>query len=1165
MRLERVEVFGFKSFPQKVELCFDEGITALVGPNGCGKTNIVEAVRWVLGEQNAHLLRCERMEDLIFNGTRSRKPLGVAEVTITLLNDGALPLDFSETAITRRLYRSGDSEYLINKRPCRLRDIAELFMDTGLGAGSYSFFEQKQIDQILSSDPASRRSFFEEASEIAKYRRRKRESLRRLEVAQADLLRLEDIIDEVDKTARSLKRQARRAEKYLSLKEELRESEITLAKAKVEEISREAKLLRESISSREAEKDEKRKALLSLEGSLNEEKSWLSKEEEESSRRRAKLESLTSEIGELSDEILVSKERRRFLQDEEKRLRDEVEAMEEEKLPSAEKSLEEHKLELNRLEGSVGEGKKEIEGKVEELKRFEEKVLNKRIVLGKKEEALAEQIRKRDGVEKDRISLKARLEANEGRGAALRDEVDDNVAGREEVGGFLVQRRKELVELDGVLAGEEVRGKSLTKEVEEKKKWVEELSKELGLRDRELHRSRSELEILSSHRETLEGYLSGVKYLVEREGVEVVAELIDFEPEYWKAVEGVLSFKSQAAVVASWEDALRLISLAKDKGQVALLPLDLMQPRDPPEPPMTAGVLGVLGDFVKCEGSFSPILDVLIGGYLLVEDLKTALRLSREEAFGGWGLVTLEGEVVEPSRAITGGIARGGVIERRGRLRELGEAVSGLEVQVEEKRKEREIESERLSGLVSKVEEFRGEVGRLVEKKTKLGLELSRLNYDNETIDSAMKRLEREQSLLEHTVGLDREEMEAREEELIRLEKEVGRRKREIEELEEELRKGEKGLDELSRDIDRRQVELLRDEDRFKGLKAQVEREELDRGELRSLIEGKEREISRVQAEISSLEESLGNGESRLRELSSNREEFVKAGEDSDGRRREVHLRVSALEEEVRGVRGELEGLEQPFQSLRIDLLKLEMEEGALRKRISTDYGVELDTVSPRETLPDNLEKEIEELKASVSRLEPVNLTAFEEFKQTEERLNFLRSQRLDLVEAKETLEKTLSALDRKAKVKFTETFEEVRGNFKSIFTELFGEGEADLLLQKGRDPLEAEITIYAKPPGKKLERIELLSAGERSLLAIALLFSIYLTRPSPFCILDELDAALDDANVGRFISLIRRLSQDSQLVLVTHNRRTMDIADYLYGVTMEELGVSSIVSVKVE
>lgn len=1164
MRLEKVEIFGFKSFPQKVSLHFDRGMTAFVGPNGCGKTNIVEAVRWALGEQNAHLLRCDKMEDVIFNGTKSRKSLGVADVTLTLLNDGDIPLEFSEVAVSRRLYRSGESEYLINKRPCRLREILDLFLDTGLGHGAYSFFEQKMIDRILSSEPAARRSFFEEAAGIAKYRSRKTESLRRLEATEADLLRLEDIIGEIEKSVRALRRQARRAERYLSLKDELREADIALAKARVENLAREAAGLRERVSSQQEERAEKTAALTSLEERLSGDRSWLSEEEEDSRRRGEELEDLSSKLQRLSEEILVSREKRRFLKDGEKRLKAELHDLSS-RLPEMEDALEGTRMEAQAAEKSVGERRKGIEVSMESLREMEEDVVEKRLSLEEKEESLREQVKRTEDLERDLISLRARTEATRERSLALGEELVEFGSRQEELKGRLTELREELAGLTDSLRREEAQGKALGDELGRRKKRFDELSQELTLLERGLHRRRSELEILSSHQERLEGYTSAAKYLIEREGVKVIDDLIDFPPEYQKAVEGVLSFKSQAAVVASSEDALRLLSVVGEKGQVTLLPLDLIKSGDDPELPSNPRVLGVLRDFITCEKEFGPILEALLGGYILVEDLRTALHLSKEERFRGWGLVTPQGEVVEPARAVTGGESRGGVLGRKRRLRDMEKEISSAVKEVETKRREAEGEAEEISRLTSRIEEFKELVGGRVEEKVAMELRLNRHEYEEEGLVSTLNQLKKERALAKKSLDVDEGELERKDAHRISSEDGMRRMEAELKEERDSLSRSEETLDKISREIDLSQIDLLREEERLKSLRREIERGENRIEELRSLRKRKEGEILQIGKGIESLKENLEQKEREQKGLSQGKERLLKEKAKSEERRKKVYQRVGELEGEVGRLRRELGSSEGLAQKLRMNLLKLEMEEGSLRESVSKEYDIDLEAVPEKDIAIEEAQDSIEKLKESVRRLEPVNPLASQELKEAEERLDFLRSQGFDLVEGKETLRNTLSSVERKARLQFVQTFEEIRRNFKEIFSRLFGEGEADLFLSREAAPLEAEIGVVARPPGKRLQRIELLSAGERSLLAIALLFAIYLTRPSPFCILDELDAALDDANLERFISLLKELSQNSQLVLVTHNRRTMEVADYLYGVTMAEPGVTSIVSVKMD
>ncbi|GIW40500.1 MAG: chromosome partition protein Smc [Candidatus Binatia bacterium] len=1188
MRIQRLELIGFKSFVHRTVLEFAPGVTAIVGPNGCGKSNIVDAIRWVLGEQSAKHLRGQAMEDVIFAGNERRPPLGMAEVSLTFVNEEAASvrpeIDLSdipaeirslpEITVTRRYYRSGESEYFLNRAPCRLKDITELFLGTGVGTKAYAIIEQGRVEQLVGAKPEERRWFVEEAAGTTLYRSRRQAAERKMERTRENLARVGDVLREVERQIRALERQAARAAEYRKLADELREVELQLASYRWGRLQHE-----------EGEREAKIAALLSairtLEAGIAEGEASRAAISERRAEVGGRVERLGSAAWEARTRLESLRERRRWL---EREIADRTRTIEDavSEIATLEGRVErlggevsellaargEHERELREMEPSVSLVSQRMEELREELRAAENELERDRAVLVS---LLTEEARTKNelaGIEKrirELEKLGERLSSERERVVREAAEAEARVrAGEAEVGELREKSRGYLAAAEG--CSERLR------ELELRRKELEQAT--AGAEERWLQ-ARSRLESLEEIQRRYEGYRSGVRATMLRgqsaEGVlGVVADVVRAPLEYERAVAAVLGERLQCVIVAEQESALGAIERlrAEAAGRGSFIPRAPRRWGPPVELPGDEGAR--LLDLVRVDEEYRPVVETLLSDAVLVPDLTTALRVWRRNGLRVT-LVTPDGDVVDPTGVISGGserppeeeiLARGREIEQlreslHGLTAEFERAARGLErVQAEceeTSRRLRELQSanqDATLALVAKekeLERLRGDVARWLDRSERLDAELGRVRAEAESLAeererarAALGELERRTSEVQECVRRRQDlvtELRARVEALgeealagrLRLAEERSRLEVLARQAEELARHGES----FAAQIDRARRRLARATDEKRALEEELAR-------LSSELEETEREARRSEERFALERATLAEVETEAREAET---KLGRLRQELDDRRRVV------LEAEKR-------------------LAEVRLERSHLEKTIGEKYGVQLREDARSVSLPEEARVELEarlgRLQKRLSEFGEVSTGAVEELRELEARAAFLRSQKEDLEKSLADLEKTIAKLNRVSRSRFRATFEEVDRQFRTIFPRLFGGGEARLVLTDEKDPLEAGVEVVVRPPGKKLESVTLLSGGEKALVAVSLLFSLFLIRPTPFCFLDEVDAPLDDANVERFVEMVRELRDRSQFVLVTHNKRTMEAADCLYGVTMEEPGVSKVISVAV-
>ncbi len=1176
MLLKKIEIFGFKSFSDKVEIELSPGVTGIIGPNGCGKSNIADAVRWCLGEQSIKTLRGSRMEDVIFNGTDVRKPISFAEVS--LLFDNLKPeinLDFTEVNVTRRLFRSGESDYLLNKAPCRLKEITELFHDTGVGKESYSFIGQGKIDQILSARPQDRRSIFEEAAGVYKYKSRKKETLRRLKETADNLLRVSDLIEELNHQLGPMEEQALIAKEYINCRDRLKHLEIGVLSLEIREVSQKKLKLQEKLEKLSLDIFKKYSLINRLDSDIAEQKYKSSTAEEEISELREKLHRVEGSLKIKNSDTELYQEKLKNLQNQIKELElaegeytETLSAVEEKKAGIKANLLElddtaaklvqdlvQMEKHLQKLECSAAETTEKIEQALNDiLHNLEEKSL------------------KFKKTQLEQEYLKSRLEE-------IIKDTDVKKAQQVDLENKKTHAQNTLSEKKEILQAREKEYEESIRELRDREGRVSSKQEEFRDIQGQLEQSRAYLEALWGMQEKLEGFNEAVKTVLKAKkqnhpsakAVEgVVADLLQVPENLEKAVEAALGSAAQNIVTRDESTAKEMISMLKElkKGRATFLPLSLIVPVIQKNPsPKEKGIIGWARELVSFDSGYERVFDRLLGSVLIAEDLDSALAAARKLKMK-YKIVTLEGEIIFPGGAITGGSykhSRPGFISRKN-------AISS-----NEQKKEK---------LENMVQQLKSELGKMIKEKNaleELGKEkaehLHRSTRELQTFEEEFKSLQdiirkTDKSIkdLEEQKKIESGKIAGNNENQIVLKSELQELKRRRESLEAELIEEKALLQEsqhrrtqIDKEAARLKVEIasanrekqmvnekLQDLDQEREiLKTRILKVQQKTGELVQSIKELNFSIKRTEKEIKQLEQTqdtVSNKFSRLRE---------KTGE--------LTAELTENENQVKTYRRALQSREKKKHETDLEIARVEIEIKNYSRRLGEEFSLSLKEASDYsiEMEDEEASGEIETLKSKMLGLGSVNTGAVEEHNRLLERVDFLKQQRDDLREAKNTIHKVIQELDGKMKDKFLDSFNQVKTIFSSVFKDFFEGGRAYLKLTDSNDVLESGIEIIAQPPGKKLQNLNLMSGGEKALTAIALLFSIIKVKPTPFCILDEIDVSLDGMNLNRFLKYLKVLSSNTQFILITHRRNTMEAAGVLYGVTMEEPGVSKVFSLR--
>ncbi|MGM0844568.1 MAG: chromosome segregation protein SMC [Bacillota bacterium] len=1180
MFLKQLDVIGFKSFAERISVDFVPGVTAVVGPNGSGKSNIIDAIRWVLGEQSAKSLRGAKMEDVIFAGSDTRKPLNFAEVTLTLDNgDGALPIEYSEVSVTRRVFRSGDSEYLLNKQPCRLKDIIELFMDSGLGKEAFSIISQGKVEEILNSKPEERRTIFEEAAGVLKYKNRKKKAEAKLFETQENLNRVKDIISELEGQVEPLKIQASMAKDYLEKKEELEKVEVGVTVYEIEDLHKQWQNLSSSFEIHG--KDE-----LRLSSEIQKREARLVKLRDNATALDESITQLQEVLLSTSEELEKLEGRKQVLQERKKNSSNNREQLQKnlveaetriEKLSLDKKQTEKEfmavKTETENLKGQLAEKQRryehfndDIETKIETLKGDYIEKLN------------------RQAAAKNEIQyLQSQLEQQTGRSKRLDEDNEKFLAQREEIKTEQLITEQQLQVIKEAIDAQIVSYRKEKNNIEAMKSQYQKLETTLYQAYQFLQQAKSRKEMLEEMEEDYSGFFQGVKEVLKArnsilKGIEgAIAELVSVPKQYDKAIETALGAAMQHVVVESESHGREAISFLKKNqyGRATFLPMNVIKGRSIPSSQLSllsseASFVGVAADLLTYDNRYQSIVSNLLGNVIITEDLKGANELAKMAGYR-YRFVTLEGDVVNPGGSMSGGASKQKNSSLLSRKSELEEIIIKLK-QMEEK----------TGSLEEQVKQLKSNLSYSEKKLEDLRLEGEKLRFEEQEKKSRQRELELSQKNMDERLSLYDLEKGEYSDQKTKNKKRIDELKEELGKTAGELQMMEKDIEELThqKNTDRTSKEEIADEIGEMKVKLAARYEQLNAS--KSVLERLNEELQQSEKKKNDYEEDLHwltsemdndfSGEAKLREdaeararekqetanlISSRREERMKVQTEVEDE--ELHLKE--LKRQHKGLLGALKD-----EEVKINRLDVELENRLAHLRdeymlsfeaAKEDYPLSMDIADAR--------KKVKLIKLALEELGTVNLGAIDEYDRVSERYQFLLEQQDDLQEAKETLHEVIREMDGEMVKRFDYTFHAIKAEFEGVFSALFGGGRAELKLTTPEDLLNTGVDIVAQPPGKKLQNLGLLSGGERALTAIALLFSILKVRPVPFCILDEVEAALDEANVQRFSKYLKKFSQETQFIVITHRKGTMEDAHVLYGVTMQESGVSMLVSVRLE
>ena len=1168
MLLSRLELIGFKSFGKRTKLEFHPGITGIIGPNGCGKSNIVDAIRWVMGEIKGSILRSERMEQLIFNGSKSRKQLGMAEVNLIIENNhGILPSEYTEVALGRRLYRDSKSEYWLNRQKCRLKDITDLFMDTGLGAALYSIIEQSLLNRILTEDPGERRALFEEAAGISKYRMQVETALRRLVTVNENLERIADVLTEVERNVKTLRRQYNQAKAYESLLvrvEELETAVMALDRAqllrKLNQLNGEIENLRAKLRKSETRKAELNEQIETLNGNLSD-------GNQKVAQTRAVWEKFRSEVVNSENSLLLMDERERNLISERERLLEEIERCKQKQTYISEQ-LKVYRDSHAEKESQILAMNDEVDSAHERFSLVEKDLHRQQLTFEEIDNRLNNLKRDSGDIESEITTCKARITTYEELQSSLRKEYQ-TVAGRlNRLKSERKSKREEKKKAVEKLTEIENELSSLKRNLESLKTRLIEANKRKSELEVQFESLKSEMRFLQSLLESKDDMPGGVAHLLksgQRGIIESLGNIIGVENKYAAAIETALGESAHYLIFDTYQDGISAIDKLRreNAGRACIIPLDRKLETAASVPPELKGVINTADKLIKCEPLFQQLIAYLLAGVLVVDSWENALQIYESGAWQGT-IVTLEGELLGQV-VISGGKSvskfpsvgkKQRVSQITGLLQRLQDEILSLKEELSKAQSEISIRENSASELKRRRREFSEKIIRLDNEIAVLEAEKSALIERNSSIEEEINNTDKGKSTAEAQI--------------LGLTGKLKSLQAQISELEGEHQSQRQTLQTITAE-----VEQKREEYHKKQLQLTSRRGEVDK--LKSEITISESRLGELSEEINSLHDKIAVIRNRLESMKTEGENLALAIEENKRLHDEWLEKLKSAEsaqivikEEQSTLSSQLKEIMTVIEGLKSELSSWELRAAELNSQIAhkedtamDKFGVNLEGIEPPEPEHrDSLQNELEKTKRKLQAMGPVNLLALEEYDKEKNRFEFLQSEHRDIIESKDGLIQTISKTNAEARERFRRVFSEVANNFKLLFEDLFDGGEGEILLSSG-DPLEAEIHIRANPAGKKLVNLNQLSGGEKALTAIALIFSLYQTKPSPFCILDEVDASLDDANVERFLRLLNRFKTHTQFILITHNKITMEACDYLYGVTMEEEGLSKIVSVE--
>ncbi len=1181
MQLKELKVRGFKSFADEVSFTVDDGLNAIVGPNGCGKSNISDAMRWVLGEQSSRTLRCAKMEDLLFNGGADHKPASVAEVSLTLSNEeGKLPLDSPAITVTRQLHRNGDSKYFLNGAGCLLRDIHELFMDTGIGRNAYSLMEQGNIDLILNTRPEERRFLFDEVAGITKYKYRKKETLKRLDNAEQNLVRINDVISELERETEALGHQAEKALEFRDRQENLRTLELELARRQWDGAHSKLAKAEEDLAKATVVIEEAGGKVAALEAAMDKGSAKAADLDSQTQVAQGHVRKFESEIERTESGIALYKERQSNLGQQREDAAGQIKALQEQmERIAAQIGEREREREQLQIALSLDEGR--LTGRQRSLDELTQQVQTAERQIEDGKASLINMMNDGARIENQLSTLENRAEYSQTQRARLDESLKALSKNLEESGLKLDESRRRVKDLDADVAATTATVTEMTDQLESAQTGVRKLEAEMRGQQDTLAMAMSRVKSLEDLQKSHEGYYLGVRAVLrmheerpdELRGIcGVVAELVRTESDYERAIETALGAGIQNVVTETAEDAKAAINFLKKHkaGRVTFLPLDILYSRNSGDDRVLnyRGVVGWAPDLVDADPKYRVVVENLLGNVVVTETLDDAIQISRRERTR-MRLVTLDGEVVNPGGAMSGGSGRGnqsGFLQRPREIEDLKERIGQLSETLAKKEKRRG----QLDQAAVDAQKCRAEGQEALQKlrieQAEAAKDLSQITEQTERVKQEATVTESERELLSGEEGDITRERDETKEGLAKLQRDRQVLERRVKSIGEQKEATASRKAEIEGSVTEMKVDLAGRREKLEGFSAVVASLEANREDAATRAHEFQRAIDNHEEVANELADKVAEAQRSF--LMLEQKKFTHAEEVArlEHERAELGEEMASKEQELRTVRRDADRSTKLRHNLDVQLTRLRMQERSIAERVQEKYRVAITDIEPNPEVGENqveVKEAVQQLRGQIESMGAVNLMAIEEYDEHRERLESLSGDRDDLEEARDALLKAIRKINETSRERFLETFELIQTNFAEVFQQLFGGGETELILTEAEDVLDAGIEIIARPPGKRPQNISMLSGGERSLIAIALLFAVFKIRPSPFCVLDEVDAALDEANVLRFANLIQDYARETQFLIITHNKRTMEKADLLYGVTMEKAGVSKIVAVK--
>ena len=1181
MYLKRLEMQGFKSFADKTVLEFMPGITAVIGPNGSGKSNISDSIRWILGEQSMKSLRGTKTQDIIFAGTQSRKSLGFAEASLEFDNtDGTLPIEYSEVTVTRKIYRSGETGYYINKAPCRLKDVVELFMDTGIGRDGYSIIGQGKIDEILSNKSEDRRHIFEEAAGIVKYRSRKEETEKKLEQTKLNLLRINDILTEIEGNLEPLQMQADKAKKYLNLKEELKNIEVGLFiyniekyRQALEELTSDEEIMNSTLNQEEGKLEKIKILKEELKDRIDEITLQIENMQNIGFESQKEIEKLNSNINLAEAKIKNNIENTELYQKEIKEL--------EEKIENLKQDIEQKQNKKDNLKQNKEKFENELKAKEEELKKLTEKLSSKEIEIEAKKKQVEENIDKKYELQTEISTQTANIDNIEKRQKQIKQEIDANILNLDRTR----MKREDIAK--GFYQIENNRNKVLKsiENIDSQKQEIDKKIKEFDLQiinnTNDMRMKQSRYNFLVETEKEKEGYIKSVKsLLIDCEKIKelgkgmhgVLANIISVPSEYETAIEMCLGASLQNIVTDTEEDAKKLVEhLRKNNlGRASFLPITSVKGKKLDSiKGKKIGVVGVASDLVKFDKKYELIILSLLGRTVVMDNMQNAINLAKENNYS-FRIITIEGDVINPSGAITGGSVAKKTVNILGRSREievLEKELKGLRNKISKLEEDKEKYVDSSENIIEEVQSLEKQ---LQEIDITYATEKQRIISIDENIEQIQNRIDKLKEEVEKTEKSKNETLASKQKNkecIEKMSKQNEEDQKIIDEFSNANKESQKYIDDLNLDITNLKISVSS----FNESEVSIqEMTEMIMKEIETHTKNKDNKCLQIKNAISENDKLKIEIENTKQEIEKVKSKVSNSGENIDKMKKErieKNEKLSKKEEEQTEQFKRIEDLKAQITKIEVKKTKTEEDITDVINKMWEEYELTPNNAGEYQK-PENVavtQRRVNVLRTDIKELGSVNVDSIEEYKKLKDRYDFMCEQRLDLEDTMSKLRKVIQDMTETMKQQFKEKFEIINKNFGEVFKELFGGGMAEVTLTDEENILECGIDITVQPPGKKLQNMTLLSGGEKAFTAIALLFAILKINPAPFCVLDEIEAALDDVNVYRYAEYLKKFAKETQFLVITHRKGTMEAADTVYGVTMEEKGISKLLSMKLK